>query len=371
MGKPKKITFVINNLSGGGAERILVNVLNNIDQSKIQPTLFLFEKQGSYLKDLNKDIPIKYACSPKKENVGRAGKLKNFLLRGTVGIHSLTKEIEDQDLVVAFLEKGVTYLTYEACRRANKPCYAWLHNNIEDSFGLIHKILSKFVYRRVEQVLCVSNECEQIAIKEFPFLKERIKTIYNPIDLDVIIRKSLDSCDFVLPKGINILAIGRLTEQKGFDILVKSFKRISTRYEDLNLIILGEGEQRSELERLIIEQELQGNIYLPGFVNNPYAVLKEADVFVLSSRYEGLPTVLIEALTLNKQIVSTKCSGASEILADGVYGKLVDTNNVDSLAHGIEEILNSPIKVEGYERVQLFDKHKIMTQIELVLVDQK
>ena len=369
MGKPIKITFVINNLSGGGAERILVNLLNNINQTKIQPTLFLFEKQGSYLQDLNKDILIKYARLSKEGKLGKIEKLKRVLLRGSIGVSSLTKAIEDQDLVVAFLEKGVTYLTYEACRRANKPCYAWLHNNIEDSFGEIHKVLSQFVYKRINKVICVSKECEDLAIQKFPFLHGKIKTIYNPIDLDNIIKKSLEPCNFNLPKGVNIVAIGRLTEQKGFDILLKSFEHIAKKYDSLNLIILGEGEQRTKLEELVRDLELKEKVYLPGFVDNPYAILKKSDIFVLSSRYEGLPTVLIEALTLNKKIVSTRCSGASEILLDGVCGKLVDINDIDALSFAIEDVLNSPNLVQGYDRAKVFDKCKIMDEIERLLVN--
>lgn len=365
----KKVIFVINNLSEGGAERILVNILNNIDRTRIMPTLFVFEKYGNYLKDLNNDIPVKYAFDPKEYPTTKYAKAKRLFLRATKGVSILSKEIEDQDLVVAFLEKGVTYFTYEACRRKNKPCIAWLHNNLQDSFNLFHKKATQYVYKRIDRIVTVSQECETIARKEFSGLDGKIKTIYNPIDLDKIYNKSELSPEYELPSGINILAIGRLTHQKGFDVLIKAFSQISPQHNDLNLIILGEGDKRKELETLISQNALEGKVYLPGFIGNPYPILKQADIFVLSSHYEGLPTVVIEALTLNKTIVATKCSGVAEILDYGNYGNLVEINDVDSLANGIEASLTNSVAFNAEKQVSNFDKRNVMNKIEEMLLN--
>lgn len=367
----KKVTFVINNLINGGAEKILVNVLNNLDLSKIEPTLFLFEKEGNYLNDLNTNIRVEYGYLPQKVSKGKLAMMKKFALRATVGINKLSKVIEDQDLVVAFLEKGVTYFTAEACRRAKKPFYSWIHTNLDDKLGGVNQQLSTWAYKRAKKVVCVSNECEQLAIKKVNCLENKIITIYNPIDIKAIIEKGSQPVEsFNMLAGQNIIAIGRLSHEKGFDILISAFQKVYQEKKDINLIILGEGPERAALEKQANDLGISERVQMPGFVSNPYAILEKSDVFVLSSRYEGLSTVLIEALSLNKAIVSTKCSGAAEILCDGQYGRLVEINDVESLTNGIKEALAVNDKIDCSLRANIFDKKKIMREIEEILLEK-
>jgi glycosyltransferase involved in cell wall biosynthesis len=138
-----------------------------------------------------------------------------------------------------------------------------------------------------------------------------------------------------------ILSVGRLTSQKDFCTLIKAFAKVR-QTNPSRLLILGDGEDRSALETLVDQLGLREDVSLPGFVANPYPYMTRADVFVLSSRWEGLPGVLIEALYCGAPLVSTDCpSGPREILADGKYGKLVPVGNMDRLAQAIEATLNS------------------------------
>nr|WP_241878977.1 glycosyltransferase [Psychrobacter sp. PraFG1]UNK05619.1 glycosyltransferase [Psychrobacter sp. PraFG1] len=138
-----------------------------------------------------------------------------------------------------------------------------------------------------------------------------------------------------------VLAVGRLTHQKDFATLIHAFKKV-LKNKACNLIILGEGELRCELEKLIKDLNLQDNVQLPGFVNNPYAWMSKADLFVLSSIYEGFGNVLVEAMACGTPVVSTDCpSGPSEILENGRWGSLVPTNDPDSLAEAILKALNN------------------------------
>ena len=359
-----KITFVINNLSGGGAERILVNILNNLDRHKFEPRLFLFEYEGDYLKSLSKDIEIgfsKKCTTSKKSRISIFNSIKKQFNRYTSGSKELEEFIKEDDCVVAYLEKMSTYALGKIIRKSNKCSYAWLHTNASD-FSTIHKFLSKKYYKYYKNVFCVSSECAEIAKKEFSKLSDKIEYIYNPIEIEKIIEKSNENSFYDLPSGKNIVAIGRLTTQKAFDTLIKAFALIKV--SNVNLIILGEGEEREYLEALIKENNLEEKVQLPGFVNNPFAILKKSDLFVLSSRIEGLPTVLIEALALNKKIVSTKCSGSREILNNGEYGYLVEVDDVEELAEKITSAILSSNNVNGLMRAMEFDKSNIIKQLE-------
>src|SRR5699024_364664 len=137
-----------------------------------------------------------------------------------------------------------------------------------------------------------------------------------------------------------ILAIGRLTYQKGFDILIEAFRKISKKYS-MKLIILGEGEQRQELELLINKYALGDRISLQGFVDNPYRYMKRAAIFVLPSRWEGFPNVLVEAMACGVPVVATTCPGGSiEILENGKWGELVEPGDSDALVDAILKVID-------------------------------
>jgi glycosyltransferase involved in cell wall biosynthesis len=173
---------------------------------------------------------------------------------------------------------------------------------------------------------------------------DRIQVIYNPIVTPDLFEKSkafLNHPWYKKGEPPVLLAVGRLTKQKAFDVLIRAFAQIR-KDQSARLIILGEGEERPALEGLIKEYKLEQDISMPGFVPNPYPYMAHAAVFVLSSRWEGLPTVLVEALALGTSIVSTDCpSGPREILLDGKYGKLVPVDDPSALAVAITASLSA------------------------------
>jgi glycosyltransferase involved in cell wall biosynthesis len=168
--------------------------------------------------------------------------------------------------------------------------------------------------------------------------RQRVKILYNPVVTPEVQQKaeaSLEHPWFQLDQPPVILAVGRLTKQKDFPTLIRAFAQVlPTR--SARLMILGEGVDRPMLEALVKELGLQDHVSLPGFVNNPYAYMRRAALYVLSSRWEGLPTVLIEALYCGVPIVATDCpSGSREILADGQHGVLVPVGDVTALSQAI------------------------------------
>jgi len=169
--------------------------------------------------------------------------------------------------------------------------------------------------------------------------RDRIKILYNPVvtpELREKARAPLNHPWFETGQPPVVLAVGRLTKQKDFPTLIRAFAQVR-QTRPARLLILGEGPDRPALEALVHKLSLEGDVAMPGFVENPYAYMSRVSLYVLSSRWEGLPTVLIEALSCGLPIIATDCpSGPREILANGLYGSLVPVEDVTALAQAIE-----------------------------------
>ena len=174
---------------------------------------------------------------------------------------------------------------------------------------------------------------------------EQVTVIHNPIVTPDLIARSIEPLDhpwFVEGHVPIVVAVGRLTQQKDFSTLLRAFAKARV-LRPMKLIILGEGELRSELESLVGQLNLQNDVSLPGFVENPFAYVSRSDLFVLSSLFEGLPTVLIEAMAVGTPVVAADCpSGPQEILKGGLYGPLVKLSSPDELAAAMLLRLRQP-----------------------------
>jgi glycosyltransferase involved in cell wall biosynthesis len=207
----------------------------------------------------------------------------------------------------------------------------------------IYDGLCRWLYPWSKHVVAVSEAVAKDARTYFGLKK--VQVIYNPVVTPSLYTKSQDKAEhpFYQQKTAPILlAIGRLTTQKDFGTLLKAFALIR-KQQNVKLLILGEGEDRPMLETLAKELNINQDLSMPGFVDNPYPYIKEADVLVSSSAWEGLPTVLIEALALGTPVVATDCPGGSgEILMGGTYGGLVEMKNPTMLAQSVIHTLATP-----------------------------
>lgn len=217
--------------------------------------------------------------------------------------------------------------------------------------GLMAHAVFKLVpmlYRRADGICTVSKEASADLARFASLAAERVTTIYNPFDLqriDDLAQEAVDHSWFMSGAPPVVLAIGRLTEQKGFHQLVRAFTQLRQTH-DARLMILGEGPLRSELQALAAECGLSSSeVQMPGFVGNPYAYLARCRLFVLSSQWEGLPGALIEAMACGAPTVSTNCpSGPHEILEGGRWGRLVPVGDVQSLAEAMAATLDTPLQ---------------------------
>jgi glycosyltransferase involved in cell wall biosynthesis len=213
---------------------------------------------------------------------------------------------------------------------------------------------ARFFYRWADAVVAVSQGVADELVHYVRIPAEKVRVIYNPIVTPELFRKAEEPLEhpwFREGEPPVILGVGRLTKQKDFPTLIRAFALVRQQ-RPARLMILGEGEERPQLEALVKELGIAEDVSLPGFVQNPYPYMKKAAVFVLSSRWEGLPTVLIEAAALDVPVISTNCpSGPAEILA--MYSdQLVDVGDKDGMARAILKTLQSRrverVNVEPY-----------------------
>jgi glycosyltransferase involved in cell wall biosynthesis len=201
------------------------------------------------------------------------------------------------------------------------------------------------LYPWADAISAVSDGVGEDLASETGIPRDRIVTTYNPVvtpEMSVLARESLVHPWFCSGSPPVILAAGKLKRQKGFDVLLEAFAKLR-RELDARLVILGEGELRADLERRGGELGLGDDVELPGFVDNPFAYMARASLFVLSSRFEGLPGVLIQAMACGCPVVSTDCpSGPSEILGVGAYGALVPIDDSTALCSAMQETLGQP-----------------------------
>jgi glycosyltransferase involved in cell wall biosynthesis len=224
----------------------------------------------------------------------------------------------------------------------------------------------KRFYPWADGIIVVSNGVRDDMARVTKIPSERITVIYNPsVVRDEVWEKAQAPLDHPWLKPGQppvIIAVGRLQIQKDYPTLFSAFAQVRKRLP-ARLLILGEGRERGSLEELVRKLGLENDVSMPGFVMNPYAYMARASLFVLSSRWEGLPTVLIEALCCGTSVVSTDCpSGPREILKGGEYGRLVPVGDVDALAQAIEAALGSKASSPPHESWRPYDLNSVVNQ---------
>ncbi len=349
----KNVLFLIDSLTGGGAEKVLVDLTNNLDYDKYNIEVKTIYDEGIYIKQLNHNIH--YSSFIKKPNIWKkriVNRLIKYLPSRIMYDLIITKRYDTE---IAFLEFLSTKVLTGSNSSANK--IAWVHTDIfinKESISLFcsKKSLIKS-YNIFNKIVFVSENSKINFCKETNLYQTAI-TIYNPIDKKQIITKAKEHCELKKNKDkLTIVTIGRLIPQKGYTLLCEVINKLVKDYQNIELWILGEGEEKNKLEEYINKNHLQKYIKLLGFQENPYKYLAQADLFVSSSYVEGFSLVLAEAVTLEIPILSTNTTGPNNILDHGKYGKIVEYD-FDDLYNGLKEIISNPKELkELKEKVKL------------------
>lgn len=361
-----KLTIFIPTMSGGGAERVVARFVNNIDLEKYQVTLLLLKNEIKY--ELNNNVKIVVLnCNYLKSALPKViSYLRKYPPDIMISHMSLTNILS---IIARFLSKKKFPLIII---EHSTPSIKYKKDKLSRKFI---PLLMRFTYKLADEIICVSKEASLDLMKLLDYRTNKIRYIYNPIvdnEINLLMNKTINHRWLTEKQESQlkvIIGIGRLEPVKNFTLLISSFSEVYKNDTSVRLIILGEGSQKAELVQLVNTLNLNEVVDFPGFVENPYAFLNKADLFVLSSDLEGLPTVLVEALACGVPIVSTNCPhGPKEILENGKFGELVPVNNPVKLKEAILVQLSKSINKNFLrERAMLFSVEKSVTQyIELI-----
>lgn len=378
----KKILFFTNGLYGGGAEKVLQTLLQHIDKSKFEITLYSL-KQEKLNNLYPEDIIYHYIFSSYSE---QCSFLKKFLVKCKNKIllwiyyHCSPRTFYklfikgSYDTEVAFIEGYATRII-SGSPNLNSNKIAWVHTNLETNhwttIAFLNKKEEEETYAKFDQVISVSQSVQVTTEKLFKDINNSI-TQYNPIDANNIIDLSSRFVPFNKSlQRIRLVSVGRYVQQKAFHRLIPITAQLITEGYDIELWLVGEGEQRILLEEQIEKLNLKDRVFLTGFQSNPYPYIKNADVFVCSSLTEGYSTVVTEALILECPVITTDCSGMKELLLDSKCG-IITENNEETLYKGIKLFLDSPnIQQQLKQNIRIFnarfDIHSLMNNIEKIL----
>ncbi|TSE18224.1 N-acetylgalactosamine-N,N'-diacetylbacillosaminyl-diphospho-undecaprenol 4-alpha-N-acetylgalactosaminyltransferase [Tepidimonas alkaliphilus] len=340
IGRAARVALFLPSLNGGGAERVAVTLANGIAARGFAVDLVLARAQGPYLADVGRDVRIVDL---------KAGRVVRALLP------LVRYWRRERPVAMLSFMNHANVVAVLAHRLAGRPGRLVVSERVHigseapRAHGLQRRLVYALVpwaYRRADGVTAVSREAARDLERFARLPAGRVQAIYNPFDLARIDRLARERAPHPWSQADErpvIVAAGRLTEQKDFPTLLRAFAQVR-RQRPVRLLILGEGELRGELEALARQLGLTDDeVQLPGFARNPYAYFARAALFVLSSRWEGLPGVLIEAMACGAPVVATDCpSGPREILEDGRWGPLVPVGDADALARAMLAVLATP-----------------------------
>ncbi|MBD5227049.1 MAG: glycosyltransferase [Bacteroidales bacterium] len=336
--KKTKLLFLHFDLGNGGAENVLVNLLNRLDKTKYDITLRTVFSGGVNRERLSKDVNFK-ALFPRKAFPGTSHIFKfipNFILEKLF----VSGEFDYQ---IAFLEEIPTRILGVSKKRQNCKRYAWYHNTVDSHMYSFHSFRSEKeffrVYSNIDKIAFVSAGALQSFENNFKIDTPK-EVVYNVCDFEKIKEASKSEIDIKLSKNVlNLCSVGRLTGQKGYHRLIKALGKINQEgVDNWHLYLIGDGPEKQNLESLIERFGLSNMVTLLGFKSNPHSYVAKMDFFVCSSYKEGYSTAVTESIVLGTPVLTTRCSGMEEIFGDSNCGLIVD-NTQESLEKGLHQIL--------------------------------
>lgn len=366
----KKILFLIPNLAHGGAEKVLVNLVNNLDKTQFDITLQTLFDVGVNRKYLNSNI--RYIGGYKRMPRGNSHIMKIFSPK-KLYTHFIK---ENYDIIVSYLE-GPTARIASGCTNNNTKLVSWIHCKIDNkqtaSIGFRNFNEAKLCYNRFDYTVCVSKWVKNYFVNTFNFHKP-IGVLYNTIETNEILEKSKEKIDDIQFSNdtINICSVGKLTHIKGFDRLVKIHKRLLENGIKNHVYIFGIGEEKENLLAYINNNNLSDTFSLMGYKTNPYKYVKNCDLYVCSSLSEGFSTSVTESLIVGTPVVTTLCSGMNELLGENNEYGIVTENDEEALYYGIKRMITEKGLLDYYakqakERGKFFDTRTTTCAVEKML----
>ncbi len=388
----KRLLIAVHTLQLGGVEKIVINLLKRMDKEKYDITLLSIVDDGIFKKDVVNIPGIKYkyffkAYFKKSRNDINSKyhkistKTMNLIWKWYLFLmkffpkYLYKKNIKEvYDIEIAFLEGKVAKIIANSNNEKSKKV-VWIHTDIENiSRKNIFKSLDEEIecYNKFNKIVCVSTDvkfhfCHKTGITD------NVLVQMNPINIKEIKEKSKEPIEEELKhNGIIICAVGRLAYEKGYDRLLKVHRKLLREHIENTIWIVGEGVERDRLQEYISDNHLEDTVQLIGYSQNPYKYVKASDIFVCSSRIEGLSSVVIEAAVLDKPIITTLCSGMKDILGDDNKNALIVPNHTYNLYKGLKKLILDENLRKYYQdniknTTQKFDINTVISSIDNLL----
>lgn len=362
----KNILFIMNKLVCGGAEKSLISVLETIDYSKYNVDLFLFKHEGIFLTKLPKKVTLlseptnyQYIDLPIKKSLIELIRKKDYKLAANRGIlgylaktekngavieqklwrylsKSLNNLQKEYDVAIGFQEKNPIYFCIDKVKAKRK--IGWIHTDY-NKLGIDRNKENDY-FNKLDYIVTVSEELVNILKGSFPNNEKKIKCIYNIVSSKMIKKMSIEKVDFKEESDTNIslISVGRLAKEKGLDISLEAVNILVNKGYDIKWYLIGEGNMRGILEKIMKEKKLADRVIFLGQKENPYPYIKESDIYIQTSRYEGKSISIDEAKILAKPIVITNFDTAKNHLINGKTG-IISKMDAVSVADSIELLI--------------------------------
>ena len=346
----KNILFVMPSLGSGGAEKSLVNLLNLIDYEKYAVDLLLFKREGLFLSQIPKKVrllqptdSLQYAYKIDRGMFSSVSGIKAGILRGTSTFvckllykgnarqqrwikfykRYLPNLEEEYDVAIGFLEGDASYYVIDKVNAKKK--ILWIHNDFNEIKKYEDEKIYEKYFQKADSVVSISDKCVQILKQNYPALVNKFYYLPNLTSGSLLKKMSeeFDVSEFE-KNQFNVLSIGRLTRQKGYDFAIDAVKILKEKYSDIHWWIIGAGELEEQLKKQVKDNDLEEYITFLGLRANPYPYIRSCDLLVQPSRWEGKSVVLDEAKILAKPILATNYSTIKDQLKDKKEGLITD-----------------------------------------------
>lgn len=374
----KRILFITQSLARGGMETVLVNIANCLAEKDFDVTILCYEPKNELVSDLSPDV--RYVYKPRKEfpvlrktpYIKRFYKYNKAVWEHRASAKTLYKYYvgnDKYDVEIGFY-RGPSIKIISGSTNKKSKKLAWVHTDLrlcnpKTILGWFNNIEEvKTAYGKTDGIICVSEQAKQSFVETIGHA-EKTKTVYNLIPSKKIIKKSNVASPLTRRK-FTIITVGRLIPDKRQDRLLSAAKRLRDEGYDFDMWIVGGGVSETKLKNYCSENSLD-NVVFTGMQSNPYSYMKAADLFVLTSWREGFALVIPEAMACGLPILSTVCTGPTEILNNGEFGMLVD-NSSEGVYNGIKNVLDNPELMKGFKekserRFLDFDEENIISEI--------
>lgn len=365
----KKVLFFIPTLGQGGAEKVLVNLVNNMDKSKFDITVQVLFDGG-----INKQFlqpHIKYKAMFKKAFKGNSKILSMF---SPEFLHKRFIK-EKYDVEVSYLE-GPTARIVSGCPDEETKLVSWIHveQHTKESASYAFKSFAEAqkCYENYDKTICVSK----YVLNDFTniFKINNAQVLYNTVESDKILEKAKEPVTSIRKQDgwVNIIGVGSLKKSKGFHKLLKIHKKLINEGIKQRVYILGQGPEKNNLENAVRENNLEDTFILLGYNTNPYKFVANCDLFVCASEAEGFSTAVTESLIVGTPVVTTRCSGMDELLGKNNEYGIITENNEDALYDGIKKMITEDGLLQSYaekalERGKAFNTNTTVKAVEDML----